>query len=151
MLFRIVSGGSEGELRIWKIGKQTQTMETSLKEHRGRVWSVQILRNNEQAVSCSHDGSCIIWDLKTYTRVICLFESTNFKQVAFHPDEYQLLTVAADGKVDYWDKFDGQIIRKLDGNEHGGVNTLAITDQGEHFITGGEDKAVKVWSYNDGR
>ena len=102
-------------------------------------------------MSCSHDGSCIIWDLKTYTRVICLFESTNFKQVAFHPDEYQLLTVAADGKVDYWDKFDGQIIRKLDGNEHGGVNTLAITEQGEHFITGGEDRAVKVWSYNDGR
>ena len=71
--------------------------------------------------------------------------------MAFHPDEYQLLTVAADGKIDYWEKFDGQIIRKLDGNEHGGVNTVAITEQGEHFITGGEDKAVKVWGYNDGR
>ena len=148
---KIVSGGSEGEVRVWKIGKQTQTMETSLKEHRGRVWSIQVLRNNDQAVSCSHDGSCIIWDLKSYTRVICFFESTNFKQVVFHPDEYQLLTVAADGKIDYWEKFDGQIIRKLDGNEHGGVNTVAITSQGENFITGGEDNTVRVWGYNDGR
>jgi WD40 repeat protein len=34
---RIISGGMEGEIRVWKIGKQTQTMEASLKEHRGRV------------------------------------------------------------------------------------------------------------------
>lgn len=84
---KIVSGGSEGEVRIWRIGKQTQTMESSMKEHRGRVWSIQIKKNNEQAVSASADGSCIIWDLKTYTRILCLFESTLFKQVLYHPEE----------------------------------------------------------------
>merc|ERR1719491_1981156 len=31
---RIVTGGMEGEVRVWKIGKQTQTMDASLKEHR---------------------------------------------------------------------------------------------------------------------
>lgn len=39
---RIVSGGMEGEVRIWRIGKQTQIMEASLKEHRGRVADVRI-------------------------------------------------------------------------------------------------------------
>ncbi|CAK56891.1 unnamed protein product (macronuclear) [Paramecium tetraurelia] len=34
--------------------------------------------NNEQDVSASADGSCIIWDLKSFTRVMCLFESTLF-------------------------------------------------------------------------
>lgn len=34
---RVISGGMEGEVRIWKIGSQTQIMEASLKEHRGRV------------------------------------------------------------------------------------------------------------------
>ena len=38
---RIVSGGMEGEVRIWKIGRQTQVMESSLKEHRGRVYDIQ--------------------------------------------------------------------------------------------------------------
>jgi cilia- and flagella-associated protein 52 len=39
---RIISGGNEGEVRVWKIGKQTQIMEASMKEHRGRVWAIQV-------------------------------------------------------------------------------------------------------------
>ena len=96
---RIISGGAEGEVRVWKIGRQTQVMEASLKEHRGTVWSIQVRKNNEQAVSASADGSCIIWDLKTFTRLTCLFESTLFKQVLYHPEESQLITTGSDRKV----------------------------------------------------
>ena len=39
---KIVSGGMEGEVRIWRIGRQTQIMEGSLKEHRGRVSDIKI-------------------------------------------------------------------------------------------------------------
>jgi WD40 repeat protein len=62
-------------------------MEASLKEHRSRVNDVHINKNDTQAVTASSDGSCIIWDLKTYTRVMCFFESTVFKQVLYHPEE----------------------------------------------------------------
>lgn len=78
---KVVSGGMEGEVRVWKISLSTQTMEASLKEHRGRVNRVIVNQDDEYAVSASNDGSAIIWDLRTYTRVICLFESTMFKQV----------------------------------------------------------------------
>ena len=54
-------------------------MEASLKEHRGRVADIKINKNDTQAVSSSYDGSCIIWDLRTHTRIICFFESTMFK------------------------------------------------------------------------
>lgn len=66
------------------------------------MWSIQISKNNDQALSGSGDGSCIIWDLNTYSRIICLFESTLFKQVVFHPEEYQLLTTGSDRKITYW-------------------------------------------------
>ncbi|CAD8109148.1 unnamed protein product [Paramecium sonneborni] len=121
-----------------------------MKEHRGRVWSIQVRRNNEQAVSASADGSCIIWDLKSFTRVMCLFESTLFKMVLYHPEESQLLTTGSDRKVTYWETFDGQAIRMLDGSEEGEVNALAITKEGEHFVSGGEDKEVKLWGYDEG-
>ena len=32
-----------------------------------------------KAVSASSDGSCIVWDINSFTRIICLFESTLFK------------------------------------------------------------------------
>jgi WD40 repeat protein len=38
----------------------------------------------------------------------------------------------------------------LDGSSTGELNTLAITAQGEHFVSGGQDKIVKVWSYDEG-
>lgn len=147
---RIVSGGMEGEVRIWRIGMQTQVLESSLKEHRSRVNDVRINHQDSQAVSASSDGSCIIWDLKTHTRIMCLFESTMFKQLVYHPDESQLLTCGSDRKVTYWDCFDGQAIRMLDGSETGELNAIAITEQGEHFVSGGEDKMVKLWDYDEG-
>ena len=140
----------EGEVRIWRIGTQTQVLESSLKEHRSRVNDIRINKQDSQAVSASYDGSCIIWDLKTHTRIMCLFESTMFKQLVYHPDESQLLTCGSDRKVCYWDCFDGQAIRMLDGSDSGELNALAVTDQGEHFVSGGEDKVVKLWDYDEG-
>lgn len=81
---------------------------------------------------------------------MCLFESTLFKQVLYHPDESQLLTTGSDRKITYWETFDGQAIRMLDGSEEGEVNALAITKEGEHFVSGGEDKVVKLWGYDEG-
>ena len=147
---KIVSGGMEGEVRIWRIGRQTQIMEGSLKEHRGRVSDIKINKNDTQAVSSSYDGSAIIWDIINNTRCMCLFESTMFKQVLYHPDESQVLTTGSNRKVTYWDCFDGQAIRMLDGSDAGEINALAITEAGEHFISGGQDKRVKVWDYDEG-
>lgn len=38
----------------------------------------------------------------------------------------------------------------LDGAEEGDINTLAITKSGDHFVSGGGDKLVKLWGYDDG-
>lgn len=43
----------------------SQSMEASLKEHRGRVNKVIISGEDEYAVSASNDGSTIVWDLRT--------------------------------------------------------------------------------------
>merc|ERR1711879_25242 len=147
---RIISGGMEGEVRIWKIGRQTQTMDASLKEHRGRIWCIKLKQDDSLAVSASSDGSCIIWDLQTKTRSLCLFESTMFKSIVYHPDETQLLTTGSDRKVAYWDTFDGQAIRVLEGSEEGELTALSISKSGSHYVSGGEERLVKLWDYDEG-
>eukprot|EP00929_Paragymnodinium_shiwhaense_P112306 TRINITY_DN8056_c0_g1_i1.p1 TRINITY_DN8056_c0_g1~~TRINITY_DN8056_c0_g1_i1.p1 ORF type:complete len:618 (-),score=119.92 TRINITY_DN8056_c0_g1_i1:423-2276(-) len=147
---RIVTGGMEGEVRVWRIGRQTQTMDVSLKEHRGRVWCIQMRADDSQAVSASADGSCIIWDLATKTRCLCLFESTMFKSICYHPDESQLLTTGSDRKVGYWDTFDGQAIRVLEASDEGEVATLSISKSGSHYVSGGEERLLKLWEYDEG-
>lgn len=38
----------------------------------------------------------------------------------------------------------------LDGSETGEINALAISNDGNHFVSGGEDKKLKVWDYDEG-
>ena len=38
----------------------------------------------------------------------------------------------------------------LDGSDSGEINALAIMKEGEHFVSGGEDKKIKVWDYDEG-
>jgi len=60
------------------------------------------------------------------------------------------LTTGSDRKVTYWETFDGTAIRMLDGSDSAEVNALAITNEGEHFVSGGEDKVLRLWGYDEG-
>lgn len=53
-------------------------------------------------------------------------------------------------QITYWDAFDGQAIRIIDGSESNEVNALATDCDGEAIISGGGDKLVRVWGYDEG-
>ena len=147
---QIISGGMEGEIRIWKVTKNMRSLENSLKEHRGRVWSMR-MRTDTELVSCSADGSCIIWDIQNHARIICIFDKTIFKNVVFYPDGSQLVTVGSDAKITYWSSFEGEAIRSLEGSEEEGeINALDISTKGNFMVTAGQDNFVRIWSYYEG-
>mmetsp|Transcript_63102 Transcript_63102/g.136613 ORF Transcript_63102/g.136613 Transcript_63102/m.136613 type:complete len:90 (+) Transcript_63102:1549-1818(+) len=39
----------------------------------------------------------------------------------------------------------------IEGAQEGDINTLVITGSGEHIITGGDDKLLKIWDYDYGK
>lgn len=84
-----------------------------------------------------------------YKRQAALQASCCFKSILYHPDESQVLTAGSDRKVSYWDPLDGSAIRVLDASEDE-INALAITAEGEFFVSAGADKLVKVWHYDEG-
>ncbi|KAJ1434647.1 flagellar associated protein putative: flagellar associated protein [Ochromonadaceae sp. CCMP2298] len=147
--WRIVSGGDEGRVRIWKVTSSHQALLASLKEHRGAVNCIKVNADFSQCISASADGSCIVWDLERCVRVVALFEPNVFNSVLYHPDESQMLTCGSNHKITYWDAADGQIIRVIDGGEDG-MTTLDIVHSGEFFVSGSKDKNLKMWHYDDG-
>jgi len=146
----LVSGGADGLVRVWTIKPDSQIMRGSLKEHKAKVKSICINSDDTMFVSAGQDGSCVLWDMKKLLRLNALFASTQFSTVVLHPDESQLLTTGSDRKITYWDAVDGTAIRILDGSETAAVNTLNLTSDGEHFVSGGADKVVRVWHYDQG-
>ena len=62
---RIVSGGGEGQVRVWTINnKELQTLETTMKEHKNAVVQIRVNKNDTECLTASLDGTCITWDLK---------------------------------------------------------------------------------------
>ena len=50
----------------------------------------------------------------------------------------------------YWDAYDGTAIRIIDGSESAEINALAVSPAGDVLVSGGGDKLVKLWGYDEG-
>ena len=70
--------------------------------------------------------------------------NTLFKYVCYNTDEEQIITTGTDRKVGYWESYDGSMIRELEGSLSGSVNTMDISTDGTYFVSGGDDKLIKV-------
>jgi WD40 repeat protein len=148
--WRIISGGCEGKVRVWELTNSRQILVSSLKEHRGFVNCLKVSRDRSQCISASSDGSCIVWDLTRYVRIMALFETNMFESIVIHPDESQYLTCGSNHKITYWSAADGQAIRVIEGG-NGVMTTMDIEPiDGEYFISGCEDKILKIWHYDEG-
>ncbi len=62
----VVTGGANGHVRAWELavgGRSPRlVLSTTVKEHRGKVCSLQAAGDNKEFLSGSRDGFCIIWD-----------------------------------------------------------------------------------------
>lgn len=72
-----------------------------------------------------------------------------FRGLVLTPDNSQILTTGSNKKITYWDLIDEQDLRSVDGALDGGLTTLDIFESGEHFVSAGEDKEVKIWTYDE--
>lgn len=147
----VISGGGEGEVRLWSIGERTCKLKDAMKEqHKGEVTAIKVRKNDSECVSASKDGTCIVWDLETMVRRTIVFANTMFKAICYSPDESQIITAGTDRKIMYWETYDGNQIRELEGSRQGSIDGMDISTDGRHFVTGGDDKEVLVWKYDEG-
>uniref|UniRef100_A0A663NC55 Cilia- and flagella-associated protein 52 n=1 Tax=Athene cunicularia TaxID=194338 RepID=A0A663NC55_ATHCN len=147
---RIISGGGEGQVRVWEIHERIHKLGEILKEHLSAVSCIKIKKDNQECVTASLDRTCIIWDIVRFIRKQMILANTLFKCVCYHPEEYQIITSGTDRRIGYWEVFDGSVIRELEGSTSGSINGMDITSDGAYFVTGGDDRLVKLWDYNEG-
>ncbi|KAK6624062.1 hypothetical protein RUM44_010920 [Polyplax serrata] len=147
---KIVSGGGEGQVRVWDIKPDVQTLRAVLQEHKGPVSALHINHANDEAASASSDGSCIIWDIIRCVRKNIIFANTLFMAVRYHPSDCQILTTGTNRKIAYWETYDGSLIRDIEGSTAAGLNTLDISADGQYVVSGGNDQMVKLWKYQEG-
>ena len=62
----------------------------------------------------------------------------------YHPSECQVLTLALDAQLCYWEVIDGKEIRHLVLGKHSTVTALDVSHDGESFITATDSSLIKV-------
>jgi len=97
----IASGSSDGIIKIWSIGKQSEV--GSLTGHTGLVNCVKF--NELYVASGSADNSCKIWDTTTGTCLHTLNQQSAVNSLFF--DDSHVCTSSSQG-IKIWDMRDGQ-------------------------------------------
>ncbi|XP_001607842.2 cilia- and flagella-associated protein 52 [Nasonia vitripennis] len=147
---RIISGGCDGQVRVWEVLAAVQRLVCILKEHRGSVTSLNINHDSTEVISSSTDGTCIVWDIDRGVRKQVLMGTTMYMAACFSPNGVQILTCGTDRKITYWETLDGSMVREVEGSGSGALNSINISPDGQYFVTGGNDSIVKLWSYETG-
>ncbi|XP_030589052.1 cilia- and flagella-associated protein 52 [Archocentrus centrarchus] len=148
---RIVSGGGEGQVCVWDLKPHGYRLLEAMKRHKATVTCLKIKSDDTECVSASSDGTCIIWDIQRFVIRQMMIANTLFRTVCYHPEEFQIITSGTDRKVAYWDVLESRCaLRELEASQSGAINGMHISQDGKHFVTGGDDKLVKVWDYMAG-
>ena len=73
-----------------------------------------------------------------------MFANTLFKCVIYNLDENQIITSGTDRKIAYWETDNAALIRELEGTKTEAVNAMDISTDGKFFVSGGDDRLLKV-------
>lgn len=61
VLYRVISGGGDGRVRVWSVTSSHQAMATSWKEHRGPVTCIQVNMSMASTRICVDDETFEAW------------------------------------------------------------------------------------------
>ncbi|KAL0233659.1 hypothetical protein PCE1_002169 [Barthelona sp. PCE] len=142
----LLSGGSKGSVRVWRVSRHVQTFVAELKEHSGRITDLTLRSDELEAVSTSADGSCVVWDMTRLSRRITMLESTFFETVSYGATEGHIVCGTSDQRLIYYDAYNGSIIREL--KVPTALTSLHFDHTEEDFVFGGTDSNVYVIDYD---
>lgn len=140
----VVTGGCEGQIRVWKIEPIRQSLIGVLKEHTASIGNVHFNKFDTEVVSSSSDGTCIIWDIPRLSRKHVLYANTQFSCAKYYPTGVQILATGTDRRISYWEVYDASLVRDVEASAKGPVSCIALNASGEHFVSAGTDQIVKV-------
>lgn len=144
----LVSGGAEGALNMWKIGREEALKPVHRTEgaHGARIAQTKFHPSGKYVASTSFDHTWKLWDVERPEKEL-LEQEGHAKEVfacSFHPDGSLLATGGLDAIGRVWDLRSGRSIAVLEGHIKG-IHGMDWSPNGYHLASASADCSVKIW------
>ena len=138
---RVITGSYDSTVMVWRDG----ACERAIHAHTGYVNAVAALPGGARFVSVSDDGTAKLWSLDGAQDERTPRGGQQYVDcVAALPDGVRFVLGLSNSEVRLY-RVDGTLVHTFEGHA-GSVTGVAVTPDGQHIISGSDDKLVKVWS-----
>lgn len=152
---QLASAHDDGQIHLWDLRAGEPTSIRPIKAHKGRIWSLGLLRNGELLVSAGEDGEIHAWaamdpsPLQTWRG----HEYRVFAVACRDNPTTLVASAGSDKSVKLWRLGEDAAIQTLAGEVGHGrrVRDVTFRPDGLQLASAGEDGRVIVWAEQAGQ
>ena len=138
----LVTGGDDGKVNLWTIGKPAAIL--SLSGHTTAVTSVTFDTSEQRVLAGSLGGTLRVWDIEESKVLATMTGHRSAVQVVdFHPFSSYFASGSQDTNIKLWDWRQRGCAFVFKGHKMA-VTSLVYSPDGRWIVSGGDDCAVKV-------
>ena len=140
---QVAIGTSDKVVKV--LASESGKTRFTLKKHTDWVTAVAFSPDGVLLASGDRAGNLVVWEAPTGREMHTLAGHTGaITGLAWRDDGNVLASTSEDGTVRLWEMFEGKLVKSF-GAHGGGALAVAMAHDGR-LVTGGRDKAVKLWS-----
>lgn len=140
---QLVSGTREGLVVLWCLNSYQMIQE--LQRHKRQVKSVRFSHDGTRVASCGSDFKMKVIDLKTGSILFSKDLGEELNCLAW--DGRIAILGGGSGHLLGWNMLSGEPLFKIQAHK-GPVTAIAVSEDGNFIVTGGDDRKVIVWTGN---